>query len=367
MKLKKPLFSREEKADFSETLKQRVNDYFRLTKKSRHANLSMKLKSALMSTLFIAPLVLMLTGVITQPWLMFVMWGIMGLGMAGIGTGIMHDALHGVYSKKQWVNKLLGQSMNFIGANAAVWKIQHNTLHHSFTNIEHVDDDIAPPFVLRFSPNQKRYWIHRFQHIYAWPLYAVSSLFLVTSKTIVQLVRYYRQGLVGSRKQLAKRLVNIVLWKLFYFGYILVLPMLLLPVSPVLVVLMFITMHMVTGTVLSAIFQPAHLVTTSVFPDANDEKKHPWNWTVHQFLTTSNYAPGNKVFSWLIGGLNFQVEHHVFPNVCHIHYRKIAGIVKSTAQEFSVPYYSSKTFFSALRNHAKLLKALGRGEMIPAS
>ncbi|HYG16468.1 MAG TPA: acyl-CoA desaturase [Bacteroidia bacterium] len=366
MKLQKPQFSKEDKADFPDILKQRVNEYFRTTNKSRHANLSMKLKSALMLTLFIAPLVLMLAGVITQPWLMFIMWGVMGLGMAGIGTGIMHDALHGVYSKKQRVNKLLGLTMNLIGANAAVWKIQHNTLHHSFTNIEHADDDIVPPFVLRFSPNQKRYWIHRFQHIYAWLLYGVSSLFLVTTKTITQLIRFYKTGMVSSRKEFGKKMLHLGAWKLFYFGYILVLPMLLLPVSPIMVILMFITMHLVTGTLLSAIFQPAHVVPDSVFPDMNKEKKQPWNWTVHQFLTTSNYAPRGKVFSWLIGGLNYQVEHHLFPNICHIHYGNIAGIVQKTAQEFNVPYHSSRTFFSALRNHTRLLKQLGRGDRVPA-
>lgn len=359
MNFKKPQFSRNAYAEFSETLKKRVNGYFNDPSKNRHADLSMKLKTVLMLSLFLVPLVLMLTGVVTSVGLMFVMWSVMGIGMAGIGTCIMHDALHGVYSKKQQVNKLLGLTMNLIGANATVWKIQHNTLHHSFTNVDHIDDDIAPRLIMRFSPNQKKYWFHRYQHIYAWFFYGISTVMLV-GKTFYQLIRYYKLGLAGNRKQFYKSLINMFLWKVFYFGYILVLPMLLLPASPLLIVLMFITMHFITGTLLTAIFQPAHVVDTSVFIDGKEDVKHEWNWTVHQFLTTANYAPKSRLFSWLIGGLNFQIEHHLFPNVCHVHYHKISPIVKQTALEYNIPYHTNKTFFDALRMHTLMLKNLGR-------
>jgi linoleoyl-CoA desaturase len=76
--------------------------------------------------------------------------------------------------------------------------------------------------------------------------------------------------------------------------------------------------------------------------------------------TTSNYAPKSRIFSWLIGGLNFQVEHHLFPNICHIHYSKISKIVSETAQEFKIPYLEKRTFLMALSDHVKMLRQLGK-------
>ena len=115
------------------------------------------------------------------------------------------------------------------------------------------------------------------------------------------------------------------------------------------------------GIILALVFQPAHVVMETEFPEPDNEGSLEDNWAIHQFKTTSNFAPNNKVLGWYMGGLNYQVEHHLFPTICHIHYPAISKIVKATAEEYGVPYYSQKTFASAVKSHFQLLMRLGKG------
>ena len=192
-----------------------------------------------MFLLYFTPYFLLLFGNITHPVLFVLLWIIMGFGTAGIGLSVMHDANHGAYSSKKWINKYLGYSMNLIGANAELWKLQHNKLHHTYTNIEGGDDDINTPIILRFSPHRKRYWIHKYQYLYAWFFYGISTMSWFTSKDFIRLYRYRRMGLIKSRKEFRKIFTQLILWKLFYYGYILVLPLILIPVPAWLILLSF--------------------------------------------------------------------------------------------------------------------------------
>jgi len=185
-----------------------------------------------MLSMFFVPIILINTGIVASPLLLFALYITSGLGMAGIGMGVMHDAIHGSYSSNKKVNKVLGYTMNMIGANATVWKIQHNVLHHTYTNIEHSDDDInPPPFILRFTPHAKKYWQHRFQHIYIWFFYCLSTISWITSKDFVRLHRYYKMGLFSSKKKLGVEMLKVASWKLVYYSYALVLPLLMVPLA----------------------------------------------------------------------------------------------------------------------------------------
>jgi linoleoyl-CoA desaturase len=354
-------FSREKHAEFYTTLKQRVNEYFHQNNISRFANFNMYFKTGVMLTMVFVPYAFMLSGLVSSYWVMLLMWMIMGLGMGGIGMAVMHDAIHGSYSGKPWVNKMFGYTLNLIGANASLWRLQHNVLHHTYTNIDGMDDDIHTPPFLRFSPHQKRYWIHRYQHLYVWFFYSVSTLFWVTTKDFGTLFRYYKKGLIKSKKALWGELAQIIAWKILYYAYILVLPIWLMPFSALEVISAFVVMHLVMGMVLSLIFQTAHVIPAASFPLPDSNGKMDNNWAVHQMITTSNYSPKSRFFSWFIGSLNNQVEHHLFSNICHVHYKTISVIVKDTAYEFGVPYYSQRTFLHAIWYHAKTLKGLGRG------
>jgi linoleoyl-CoA desaturase len=319
----------------------------------------MIVKTIFMMCLFFVPLFTLASGTVSALWMLFLLYILSGLGMAGIGMCVMHDAIHGSYSKNKTVNTLLGYSLNMIGANATVWKIQHNILHHTYTNIDHVDDDLNAPFFLRFSPNAKHYWVHQFQHIYIWFFYGLSTISWITSKDFVRLKRFREKGFLNKKNEYNKALLSMIAWKLIYYSYALVLPIMLLPFAWWLVLLAFITMHFITGLLISTVFQIAHIMPDNEFPLPDNEGQMNNNWYAHQFETTTNFAPKSKLLFWLIGGLNYQIEHHVLPDVCHMHYKNLTKIVSETALEFGMPYHVKKSFFQAIKDHVKMLQSLG--------
>lgn len=284
--------------------------------------------------------------------------------MAGIGMGVMHDAIHGSYSRNKKINTVLGYTFNLIGANATVWKIQHNILHHTYTNIDQADDDINAPFFLRFSPHAKHYWLHQFQHIYIWFFYGISTLSWITTKDYVRLKRYRDMGFLDKKHEYKKTLVSMSIWKLFYYSYALVLPMFMVPLSWGIILLAFLSMHFVTGLLVSIVFQIAHIMPDNEFPLPNEKGVMDEDWYGHQFTTTCNFSPNSKLLFWLIGGLNYQVEHHVLPDVCHVHYKKLTKIVADTAQEYGLPYHVKKSVAHAIKDHVKMLRRLGKKQTV---
>lgn len=282
--------------------------------------------------------------------------------MAGIGMGIMHDAIHGSYSKNKWLTWFMSNTINIIGPNKEMWRLQHNVLHHTFTNIEDHDEDINVPFFLRFSPNTKKNKLHRFQHWYAWIFYGLSILAWITVKDFINLARYKKMGLINDRKTLAKNLVNMILWKLVHFSIVFVLPLIFSSVSFWLVILAFLTMQFVTGLCITLVFQTAHIMPDNEFPQPDSDGKMENERLIHQLVTTSNFSQKSRFLFWAFGGLTHQIEHHLFPNISHIHYRDIAPIVQQTAKEFGLPYNVSGSFFAAIYKHFKMLKSLGKFE-----
>ncbi|HYF70842.1 MAG TPA: acyl-CoA desaturase [Ohtaekwangia sp.] len=356
------------RADFFTTLNQRVNEYFKNNKISRHANAEMKFKTVFMYLLYWIPFLLIVTSAVTNSWGMLGLTFVMGLGLAGIGLSVMHDANHGAYSGKSWLNNALGFSLNMVGGNAFNWKVQHNVLHHTYTNIHDVDEDISPRGILRMTPHGEWKAIHQFQHLYAWFFYGLMTLVWVLAKDFVRLARYHQDGLVKNQKtNLTKELTVLLVTKILYVGYILVLPMMVLDITIWQWLAGFVLMHYVAGFILAIIFQPAHVIDGTQYPLPNEEGRMENSWAIHQLHTTTNFANKSRFLSWYVGGLNFQIEHHLFPNVCHVHYRQISSIVKDTAKEFNLPYKSAPTFLDAIIGHAKLLKELGKKPVLRAA
>jgi len=324
----------------------------------------MVVKTVIMLALFFVPLLTLASGMVTSVWMLFTLYILSGLGMAGIGMGVMHDAIHGSYSKNKKINTLLGYSFNLIGANATVWKIQHNILHHTYTNIDHADDDLNAPFFLRFSPHAKHYWVHQFQHIYIWFFYGISTISWITTKDFVRIKRYKDMGFLNQKNEYKKALISMTAWKLFYYSYALVLPIIMLPFAWWLILLAFISMHFVTGLLVSIVFQIAHIMPVNEFPLPDDNGIINDNWYGHQFATTSNFSPNSNLLFWLIGGLNYQVEHHVLPDVCHVHYKKLTKIVSETAKEYGMPYHVKKSMLHAIWDHTNMLRMLGKKQQV---
>jgi linoleoyl-CoA desaturase len=313
-----------------------------------------------MLLLYFVPYGLVISGVVDTPFLSLTMAIIMSFGLSGIGLSVMHDANHGAYSKRKWLNTLVGYSLNLIGASTFNWKMQHNVLHHTYTNVEGEDEDIISRGVLRLTPHAKWKPVYRFQYIYAWFLYGLMTLSWMFAKDFARIVKYKRNGLARKQKaNMLKEWIILIGTKLFYVGYMFVIPLLVTSLTWWHLLLGIFIMHYIAGFMLSIIFQPAHIIEGSEFPIPDDERMLENSWTVHQLRTTTNFGNNSYWFSWYIGGLNFQIEHHLFPGICHVHYRRIASIVKSTALEFNLPYHSARTFVGALRSHLRLLKRLG--------
>ena len=313
-----------------------------------------------MFAFFLVPFAFILFASITNVWLFIGLWALMGLGIAGIGVNVMHDANHGSFSKNKKLNKVVSLVMNILGGDASIWRLQHNVLHHAFTNIHDADDDIIGPPMLRFSPHEPKKKVHRYQFVYAWVLYGLMTIIKVAYTDFKRAIKYRKMGLIKTRKEFVQRLIKISAGKLMYFGYILVLPMLFAPMPVWAVILGFLVMHMVTGFMLSIIFQTAHVTPSSEFPLPDEKGEMENNWAVHQLLTTTNFSPKSRFFSWFIGGLNYQIEHHLFANISHVHYRDISRIVADTAREFGIPYNVQPSFVKAVHSHGKMLYRLGR-------
>lgn len=360
MNSSKPITFATTQRDFSATLNKRVSEYFSATGETRHANAEMVIKTFFMLALYFIPYSFIVGGVVSGWPMIITLVVVMSLGLAGIGLSVMHDANHGAYSKKKWINTMVGYSINLVGANAFNWKMQHNVLHHSYTNVHEEDEDISPRGALRLDPHSRWRKIHQFQFIYAWPLYGLMTIVWLFYKDFHRLVKYHRNGM--AKKQNANILnewLILIFTKMVYIGYIFVIPVVFTALTWWQVILGIIIMHYIAGFLLAIIFQPAHVIEGTAYPLPDQNNTLETNWAVHQLLTTTNFGNRSRWFSWYVGGLNFQIEHHLFPNICHVHYRKIAGIVQETAQEFGLPYRSARTFAGALASHARLLRQLG--------
>ncbi len=359
-------FSRKDPRHFLKTLRENVNAYFEENQLSRTADYRMGLKTAIMLSAFFIPLLLVLSGVLPGAWALLG-YAVMGLGTAGIGLGVMHDANHGSVSRVKWINDALGYTMNLVGGSAFTWKIQHNLLHHSYTNIYELDEDIHDKPFLRLSPHGVLKPHHRFQHLYALALYCLATLSWVTLKDFRQWNTYRQNGLAAKGGFEPRReLIIMIATKALYFGLVLALPI-ALGLSWWIAVLGFVLAHAIAGLVITVIFQLAHVVEGPDHYVPHPSGTMENTWAIHQLGTTANFAPGSAWVTWFTGGLNHQVEHHLFPHISHLHYRKLSEIVRNTAREFDLPYYEYPSLWSALRSHLRVLKALGQTEPVAAA
>ncbi len=341
------------------TLKERVEVYFKNNQLSRHANRLMVFKTILFLSLMLALYVLILSGILPLGiQLLFAM--LLGMTMAFVGFNICHDALHGSYSSSKKVNKSLGFIFNIIGASSYVWNITHNIVHHSYTNIAGHDEDIEiAPGLIRVCETDKLNKLQRYQHIYAFFLYSLTTLSWFFRKDYL---KFFHKNIGDSHTNNHPRIeyFNLFLLKIMYYSIFIVIPLLVMDITWWQFLIGFVAMNLAEGVVLGLVFQLAHVVENTEIRHPNEENNVEEAWAVHQLRTTANFASKSRLASFLCGGLNLQVEHHLFPKVCHIHYRKISDIVKQTAVEFNLPYNENRTFFSALRSHYFFLKKLGR-------
>ena len=357
-------FINHDQSEFFPTLKKRVNKYFKDNGITRFGNREMYVKAATLLGLYLGSYLAILFLPIS-PWFLLLFAVLMGAAKAGIGMSVMHDALHGSCSKHRWVNTALGNTMYLLGGNAFVWKIQHNIFHHTYTNIHGLDEDIKTKLVIRLSKYAPLQWIHRYQHVYVFFLYGFNTLFFIISD-LIKLLNYHRTGMIKRQKSaLHWELLRLFFTKVAYVFLTVALPMLITPLLWWQVMIGVLAMHFTAGYILTIVFQMAHIVEGVEQPVLNESGDVENAWAVHQLQTTANFSRDNRFLNWFVGGLNFQIEHHLFPSMCHVHYRKISSIVEQTANEFNVPYHVKPTLGSALQSHIKMLKILGETPIAP--
>lgn len=283
---------------------------------------------------------------------------ILGGLIAAIGFNVMHDGSHGSFSKKKWVNKLATYSLSMLGANHFMWNMKHNMIHHSFTNVDGVDDDIEIGFLMRMAPTQKKYKMHKFQHFYFWFLYMMLYVFWIFFSDYK---KYFSQkiGEVPLKKMTWKDHVEFWGVKVYHGAVFIAIP--ILTVGWLSWLIGFLTISVVAGFILSIVFQLAHTVEHTQFPTADvDSNKLPDEFAAHQIKTTANFATKSKLVSWLVGGLNFQIEHHLFPKISHVHYPAISDIVRNICREYQLQYIEYPTVRRAVVAHVRFLKQMGR-------
>ncbi len=363
--MKKIRFPRPDSARFVKEVKQRVNAYFEEQGISKHANAAMVLKTVLIFSMALVPYGLILSGAF-GPWAMLALAVMMGIGVAGIGFSIAHDALHGAYSANPKINRALGFAFDLLGANGYMWKITHNVIHHTYTNIPGIDEDLTVSPILRLSPQAPRKWYHRFQPWYAIPAYSLATLNWLFLKDFQQFLKK-DIGPYQNKKHPAGEVAILVVTKIFVVVWMIVVPLLVLDVAWWQFLIGFVAMHLTAGAILGIIFQLAHVVEGTDYPEPDTEGMMEHTWILHEMETTANFAHRNKLLSWYIGGLNYQIEHHLFPQVCSIHYAKIAPIVRQIAEETGVPYHHAPTLMAAWRSHYRMLKHLGRNDGLAAA
>lgn len=330
---------------FHADLTGRVRDYFEGSGRSRHGGWRIALKNALMLG-WLAGSYALLMFAHPAAWQAALLSASVGLAMAGVGFCVMHDANHGASSSSPRINRLLSFSLDLLGASSVLWRHKHNVMHHTYTNIDGTDPDLegGRPW-LRLAPSHPRRPWHRYQRFYVWALYALFPL----KWFFVDDFRDLAAQRVGGRALFAT-----LLGKALFIGWAFALPALLHP-SAALFACWAIAL-VVLGNVLAAVFQLAHCVGDAevVQPGEVDGA-----WAEHQIATTVDFAPDNPLLSWYLGGLNFQVEHHLFSRVCHVHYRALALIVEDTCLDHGLRYRCKPTLRSALSANWRWLRQMG--------
>jgi linoleoyl-CoA desaturase len=342
---------------FHSELKQRIGDYFDKVGKSTTGNSSLFIKAIILTSAFALVYIHL---VFFTPATIFALLECVLLGgiVSAIGFNVMHDGAHGSFSKNKSVNYMAAFSLNILGGSSFMWNVKHNVIHHAYTNVDGVDDDIDIQPWMRMSDTQKKYKMHKYQHLYFWILY---SLLYVLWIFVLDYQKYFksRVGEVAFRRM--KLSDHFIFWgsKLFNAFLFVGLPVYMVGFTNW--VIGFLTFTVVAGLVLSLVFQLAHTVEHTAFPIADPETgKMEDEWAVHQIKTTANFATKNKLVSWLVGGLNFQIEHHLFPKISHVHYPAISKIIRQACQEYGITYIEYPRVHLAIASHVAFLRQMGR-------
>lgn len=356
-----PKFSKDE-AGFYNELRRRVAAYFADNKLDERDAPKMYLKSFLILSFLAVSWTTLVFAPLTW-WQAIPVAVCVSLGICFVGFAIQHDANHQGYSRRNWVNRAMGATLDLVGASSYIWHWKHGVMHHTYANINGHDGDIDAEPIGRLSPHQPHHWYHRWQHIYLWPVYMLTSPRWHLWGDFKDVISGNVLGHPIPRPK-GWDLVQFIGGKAFSIALLLAVPMMFHEWWVVL--LFYILVTFVIGLVLTMVFQLAHCVEEAEFPaPVDDSMRMEDAWAVHQVTTTVDFSRDSRVLTWLLGGLNFQIVHHLFPRICHVHYPALSHIVEKTCNEFGIRYQMHKSFLAGIRSHYRWIKRLGKPPSAP--
>lgn len=340
---------------FQRELWRRVDEYFRTSGRRQRDCWQLYVKTAVLLTSFVVLYGWLVFGADTW-WSALLLATLLGLSAAGIGFNVQHDGGHQAYSNRPWVNKVMAMTLELLGGSSYLWRFKHGVLHHTYVNIAGHDTDIDLGIIGRLSPHQRRLPYHRWQHLYLWPLYGLLAIKWQLVDDFRKLItgRISNQPFVRPR---GRELVIFVGGKVLFFTVAFGVPLMVHSVSTVLVY--YAVAALVAGVVLSVVFQAAHCVEEAEFPLPGERGRIARAWAVHQVESTVNFARRSRLAAWLLGGLNFQIEHHLFPKISHAHYPAISRLVEEVCRDFGVRYPEHPSFSAAMASHFRWLRRMG--------
>jgi linoleoyl-CoA desaturase len=346
-----------ENREFQITLRRRIDEFFQSTGRNKRDCWQMYLKTAIILTLSTVVYVLLVFFANTI-WTGLLLAAGLGLTTALIGFNIQHDAGHRAYSNRPWVNKLMALTMDMIGGSSHVWHTKHGVVHHTYVNITGWDNDIDLGILGRLSPHQKRRRFHRWQHLYLWPLYGLVAVKWQLVEDFHTVISGHQGRFLFPRPR-GGDLVAFILGKTLFFSIAFGVPMLF---HPWWVVLFYYAVAAIfLGVMMGVVFQIPHCNEAAAFPlpiRGTNLLEKPW--AVHQAEATLDFARKNPILTYFLGGLNFHMEHHLFPMICHINYPAMSKIVEQTCKEFGVSYRAHPSFLKGVAAHYQWLKKMGR-------
>jgi linoleoyl-CoA desaturase len=347
-------------SDFQVEVRRRIDEFFRTTGRRERDCPQMYVKTAILLVCFITSYVFLVF--IAQTWWQALPLAILlGLATAAIGFNVQHDGSHQAYSNYDWVNKMMAMTLEVIGGSSHHWHWKHIIYHHTYVNITGHDTDIDIGGLGRLTPHRRRFWFYRWQHYYLWPLYG----FMAINWHLVGDFRDVIPGRIGEHRLPRPKgwdLVVFVAGKVSFFAVAFGIPLLFHPIW--VVALFYAASAIVLGLVLSVVFQLAHCVEQAEFPLPSQDTGRIENaWAIHQVETTVNFARRSRVAAWLLGGLNYQIEHHLFPRICHVNYPAISTLVEQTCRELGVRYSEHPSLWSGVASHFRWLRQMGKPEI----
>lgn len=358
-KKSKVRFQKAATSDFLSTVRERVADYFEKNKISPYGNRTTYLKTVFLLCIYVGCYAAIMSDNFALAGLVF-FYGMLGITKGLLGFNLIHDALHGSYTSNQKINNIIGYFFDLNGTSSLIWKFAHNQAHHTYTNIPGHDCDIDKAVSLRLNPKDELLWFHRYQYLYAPILYSLIGINWLFYADYAWLYRERKK-----RNVPAKEVILFFLLKGINYLLFLILPLTMLSAPWWQILLGYLSMHVCGGLMISIVFQLAHVVENVHYFEPDDKGEMELSWAEHEMMTTANFATGSRFVTEFVGGLNFQIEHHLFPKICHVHYPQIQQIVKNTAKEFGFPYNEQPDVWSAVCSHFRTLKRFGRGDKPP--